>query len=335
MNTDTDPKRDDDLIGQLIQQAGRREQPPQADYERVLAASTAVLENKLRQRRRKQTSIWLSAGVAAAAIVGAVLLNFVQQPALEVARIDRALGTIETRSDEASPWSGIADENQALIAGTSLRTRAGSRLGVQLASGISVRLDESTEITLADDDRLVLLTGKVYVDSGKLPSNDRRIAVETVAGTATDVGTQFEVRYASEALRLRVREGRVDLQRDSDELSSVAGDELFIDPTGAVRRARIAVDDPDWGWAETVAPAPNIEERPVSALLDWVSRETGREVRFAQPILELKAETTILHGSIRNLAPLNALDVMLATTDLEYSLLEDGTILVSAKTKIY
>jgi hypothetical protein len=54
-------------------------------------------------------------------------------------------------------------------------------------------------------------------------------------------------------------------------------------------------------------------------------------VTFERPEIERKASSTILHGSIRNLAPLEALSVMLATTDLEYALPDDGTILIRLK----
>jgi hypothetical protein len=69
----------------------------------------------------------------------------------------------------------------------------------------------------------------------------------------------------------------------------------------------------------------------VTVLLTWVARETGRAVRFASPDIERKAGTTILHGNIRHLAPLEALSVMLATTDLEYTLPDDATILIRLK----
>jgi hypothetical protein len=37
---------------------------------------------------------------------------------------------------------------------------------------------------------------------------------------------------------------------------------------------------------------------------------------------------TILHGSVRGLQPFEALQAMLATTDLQYEQLPDGTILI-------
>jgi hypothetical protein len=57
-----------------------------------------------------------------------------------------------------------------------------------------------------------------------------------------------------------------------------------------------------------------------------VSHETGQPLRYADPEAERKAATVILHGPIGSLAPLEALRVMLATTDLTYEILPDGTI---------
>ena len=53
--------------------------------------------------------------------------------------------------------------------------------------------------------------------------------------------------------------------------------------------------------------------RSTVGLLAWVARETGKTIRFEKPELERKVQTTILHGNIRLLTPLDALGVMLAT----------------------
>jgi hypothetical protein len=61
---------------------------------------------------------------------------------------------------------------------------------------------------------------------------------------------------------------------------------------------------------------PDMDGQPASALIAWVARETGRNLRYATPQVEQRAATVILHGEIRHLAPLEALEAMLATTDL-------------------
>jgi hypothetical protein len=65
----------------------------------------------------------------------------------------------------------------------------------------------------------------------------------------------------------------------------------------------------------------------VHALLSWLSRETGRELRFADAAAEREAETLTLHG-IAGLTPSEVLEVIDDTTSLGYSE-TDGTLLVS------
>jgi hypothetical protein len=194
-----------------------------------------------------------------------------------------------------------------------------------------VRLAEATSLVLESPSTLRLVEGKVYLDTGRGERTGRSIEVVTPAGTARDVGTQFEVLYRDDAYRLRVRDGRVLLSRDAGDVTGGAGDQLSIDAGGGLMRTPIARDDSDWQWVESVAPAPDIDEKPLTVLLEWVAHETGRAVAFDTPEVERKAGTTILHGSIRNLAPLDALSVMLATTDFEYVLSDDGTILIRSK----
>jgi hypothetical protein len=121
------------------------------------------------------------------------------------------------------------------------------------------------------------------------------------------------------------------LRRDAGQVDGQAGEQLTIRAGGVLERARIEADDPEWDWVESLAPAPDIDNQPVTVLLDWVARETGRSVRFANPEVARHAANTILHGNIRHLQPLEALSVMLATTDLEYALPDNVTILVRRK----
>jgi len=110
----------------------------------------------------------------------------------------------------------------------------------------------------------------------------------------------------------------------------MAGEQLTIDAEQRVQRARITSDDEDWRWTETVAPDPLVDARPVSVLLRWVARQTGRSIKYAWPDLEREATTTMLYGQVYQLEPLQVLDAMLATTDFEYTLLADGTIFIDS-----
>ena len=163
--------------------------------------------------------------------------------------------------------------------------------------------------------RLYLQRGTVYLDSGPRPAK-AGIEIVTPAGTAREVGTQFELQVAGTALRLRVREGAVIVDHGGRSLTGRAGEEVSIDGLGSVRRAAIPPSHPAWQWAEAIAPMPDMDGQPASALIAWVARETGRRLRYESPQVEQRAASVILHGEIRHLAPIEALEAMLATTDL-------------------
>ena len=61
---------------------------------------------------------------------------------------------------------------------------------------------------------------------------------------------------------------------------------------------------------------PDMDGKPASALISWVARETGRKLAYESPLVEQRATAAILHGDIRHLPPMAALEAMLATTDL-------------------
>jgi ferric-dicitrate binding protein FerR (iron transport regulator) len=338
MNNDSNgdgPGRDADFVGELIRRAGRRENPTAAETERVFAAASAALERKIRKRRRRFVTLGLAAAVVVGMAVTGIVANLPTAPTAPLARLDRVIGPAQVADDDAAGWQPVTDPGTTLDAGVRLRTGPATRLGVLMDNGVSLRLAEATEVRFAAPRRVELVAGKIYADAGPgspdAPGREPRIVVATGADETRDVGTQFEVMYAGGVYRLRVREGRVNLTRESLELTGRAGEQVTIDASRQVRRERIARDDPEWRWAESVAPDPIVDMRSVGALLEWVSRETGRNVEYARPELELKARATMLYGSVHFLEPLEALDTMLATTDFAYTLLEDGTILIDTR----
>ena len=330
-----DDRRDEaDAIGELIRRAGRRENPSREEYDRVFAATSAALGAKVRNRRRRT----VLTGIAATVLLtlGAVLIvaNLPPRSLQLLAEVDRVVGPAEIRGDD-SGWRALHATDTAVLGDMRIRTGPDSRLGVLMANGVSLRLAESTELRFTAPGQVELLTGKVYADaapaSGESSAGAPRIVVRTGNDETWDVGTQFEVRYAGEIYRLRVREGLVHITQTDRALEGAAGEQLTIDSNRNISRTRIAADDPEWRWTESVAPDPDVDQWPVSELLAWVSRQTGREVEFAAPGLELKAEATMLYGGVRSLEPLEALDTLLATTDFDYTLTEDGKILIDSR----
>ena len=305
-----------DLVESLIRTAGRRTEPPDDAYVRVLGAATAAFREKTARRRERTWALW--AGVAAA-LVFAIALMFRWAPPgaerEELARIVRVIGSAEQATGDV--WQPLADSQAPLTRGIQLRTLAGGRLGLMLPGGASLRLAAETEVMLDAPGQLYVQRGTIYVDGGADTARPA-LTIVTPAGTARELGTQFELRVASGALRLRVREGSVAIDRGGRSTTGAAGEEISIDVMGGIQRASIATDATDWQWAEAVAPAPDIDGKSAASLIAWVARETGRRLRYESPVVEARASTVILHGNIRHLPPLDALEAMLATTDLEY-----------------
>jgi ferric-dicitrate binding protein FerR (iron transport regulator) len=317
-----------DTLASLIRAGGRREAPPEGAYERAYAAMTDAWRAKLGARRARKIAV-LAASIAALGVTAGLTVNLLgsrPRPVANVGSVEIAIGSVQIRPAGAGEWTLLKDMGAAVTEGTELRTLAGSAAAVQIR-GVSVRIAARTQLMLDSQDRLSLRQGTVYVDTG---SNVEQRGMLIVAGSTsvTDIGTQFEVRYQRSDCRVRVREGAVLMQRGALRQRGAAGEQITIDEDHSVRITPIAANDPDWRWIHSLASAPDIDEQPVTVLLAWVARESGVKVRYANPAIERKATATILHGSIQRLKPLEALEVMLATTDLRHEVLSDGTILI-------
>jgi ferric-dicitrate binding protein FerR (iron transport regulator) len=318
-----------DIVASLIRAAGRRAQPPEDAYQQVLIAATAAFRGKIAERRgRNRMLLAAAAGVAALTIAFLLQWNATSaQP--QVARVARVIGAAELAADGG--WKPMTESGGTLLEGASLRTLAGGSVALALDGGASLRLAAATELQMDGPRRILLRSGTLYLDNAG--SVGAGYQIETPAGIARDIGTQFELRVADGVLRLRVREGRVEIDRAGEIVKGSAGEQLDIDVLGSVSRSTIAATDTAWQWVETIAPAPDIDGQPASVLLTWVARETGRRLHYESAAVETRAAAVILHGNIRHLAPLAALNVMLATTDLEYALVGD-TMEVRIRTEL-
>ena len=319
-----------DILGDVIRAAGKREAPTPQTHAAVLSAVTATWRHTVRQRRRRLVVRWVAVAATTVIAVGIALQRYQQSEhggAPAVAATYRVMGTVSV----AIPGEGDAGrlgQGVDVAAGARLRTASESFVGLRLGDGVSLRLHESTDVTLRSAQMLELHAGRIYIDTGENRPDNTAVQVITERGIIRDIGTQFEVLQEDEQLRLRVREGAVSLESGNLSELGYAGEQLSVDARSAVTRSSIARDDADWRWIENLAVPLRVDNLPITHLLAWVTRETGRDVRFADEQAKAQAARTLLHGSIERLSPIEALDVMLATTDLDYVVLTDGSILI-------
>ncbi len=233
------------------------------------------------------------------------------------------LATIELVRAEAGTRPRFAQGDE-LSRGNELTTVPTERLALRMASGHSVRLDTNSRVRFASASRLELEYGALYVDSGPNGAS-RGLEVSTPLGTVREIGTQYEVRVNG-TMRVRVREGSISLSHGGGTESAARGEQLVVDLVGEVDRSIVPIAGPEWAWVLDVAPIPEVEEQSLGAYLDWLSRETGRPVRYAEPELEAFANETI-YGDIRRLTAEQSLGVVLASRGLDHRI-EDGVLVI-------
>ena len=83
-----------------------------------------------------------------------------------------------------------------MLSGTVLATGDG-RVAVSFADALSLRLDRGTRLRFDGHERVTLLQGALYVDSGGLNVGPP-LTIATPAGEVRHVGTQFQVRVSGE-----------------------------------------------------------------------------------------------------------------------------------------
>ena len=121
-----------------------------------------------------------------------------------------------------------------------VRTERGGRATLRLANGVELRLDAGTEVRFPAAAAVALDRGGIFVDTGAAGA-ERRVEIRTSAGIARDVGTAFEVRMVADAMRVRVRDGLVNLESGGAIHQAGRAVELIADQSGVARRP-VALD---------------------------------------------------------------------------------------------
>ncbi len=319
-----------DNIGRLLRMAGPRPVAPHEREERVKEAVRAQWRAAVRGRRQRA---WLTRGgfalaAAASLIVVFGLLNratIAPEPLFQgpVGHLETVVGAVK-RIDTAGREQPLR-VGDTISGGELIDTGVIGRAAVRLASGSSLRLDHGTRLRGLTDSVVSLEAGGVYLDSGGAGTSGT-VEIRTRFGSVHDIGTQFEVRLDDEEIRVRVREGAINIDRDGQLYDAGVGMELTVDASGEWSRRSVPVFGPEWDWILAVAPVFELEGRTLDVFLSWVSRETGIQPRFVDAEDAEGAPQVVLHGSIEGMRPDQALDAVLPTCGLAHRL--DGGIVV-------
>ncbi|MEO8347805.1 MAG: FecR family protein, partial [Acidobacteriota bacterium] len=329
----------EDALRALLDEAGARTPLPAQDLEAIREAARAEARERYGGRRaRPRVAQWWMAAAAAVLLAAAGLLVLRRAPApaaaTSAASVERLTGEVRSSEGvgELAPLPGEA-VGRSIPVGALLETggsdgNAGS-VALAMAGGASVRLDAGSRLRVASPTVIELERGGVYVDTGRTASDREHVAVRTAAGLFQSIGTQFEVRAeeGGALTRLKVREGRVRLERGAQSVLTDAGQELVVRGDGSLDRGETAADGPEWDWVLTSAPMPDIEGVKVRTFLEWLARERGWRVELADSATAALADSVVLHGSIAHLTPAQAPDVVLPSGGLGYRV-SKGTLVV-------
>jgi ferric-dicitrate binding protein FerR (iron transport regulator) len=311
---------DDQSIEQLLQGVGKRDLPSAAVAEQVRQAVHGEWRELVEQRQRRSRFVAyaVAASVAAVALAVVVSLQFHSTSAVPVASVARVEGQLQVDPAGSGDWRPLASGEQ-IATGDTLRTEEGTYAALDFGHGVSVRIDAGSLLEIASTDRVVLDRGSVYVDADPRAAAGRTtpaLVIGTPYGSVHHLGTQYMVSTTRNGIALSVREGRVEVTRESGTQIAQAGEHLEIPVAGEVTRTAISPQDASWQWATRIAPAFNIDRQPLTSFLDWVARETGKQLSYATPDVRAQAQKVILRGSASDLAPEQALAAVLATTSL-------------------
>jgi ferric-dicitrate binding protein FerR (iron transport regulator) len=308
------------MVEHLLSVAGASPEIPEDGAERVKGLIRPVWRAEVASHLRQRNRLWLGGLAAAAALIIVVISLPGLRPgqpgeaprAIAVARIE---GSLEVTPPSSQVVILNAEDMSSVIPrGSLVRTGPESRAAIWLGKDTSLRLDVGTALRVDSAASISLDSGAIYIDAQNGPASG--VEVRTALGTATDIGTQFEVRLEHDTLGIKVREGAVSLTRGEEDFRISPGVTLSVASDGEVVTGSITPFDPSWSWTQAVAPPFEIEDQTVMAFLDWVSSETGLTIGFENPAVERLAATTILHGSIEGLSPREAPSAILPSCRL-------------------
>jgi len=312
--SETDDIRDreaDQALQALFRLASHREHAPPEDERSIRDAIHSEWYVHTRKRRRSQLTVrW----AIAASVVLAVILSARLLYVPEVTEVPRLAATIERQIGEL----GRSRQGPDVFTGETIVTGADSALALAWSTGGSLRLDKATQIVLISPTEIELLAGRIYFDS--LPGSPRTavpqsLSIKTDAGVVHHLGTQFMTGMYGHTLIVSVREGSVSIIGDRYSGQARVGQRIEIHADGDHRVAAEPGYGADWQWVEAVAPTYRLDGRTVLDFLSWVSRESGRSLRFETQSAEQLAASIVLNGRV-DIEPTRALRIFLQTTDL-------------------
>jgi ferric-dicitrate binding protein FerR (iron transport regulator) len=344
---------DDQDVRELLSAAGRRPAIPQEDLDAIREAARSAWRSAVGGGAEtdsareggsspsplgRRRSLGAALGLAAALAVVAGLAWWWRSQSAEsrptVAWAEAVIGSVRLEAVPGVPPSTLS-AGAAIPSGAVLSTKAkgSGRAALRLAGGTTVRLDAGSLVRCVSAEFLELHAGALYFDTGDAPPAERArgsVLVWTPLGTVRDVGTRFAVRVENDdrsAVFVRVRNGAVRTEHHGRSELTPAGQELELRRDGSAERRPAPAYGPAWDWVLEATGGYPIEGRTLRQFLDWVARETGWQVVYADPEVAAAAPRIVLHGDLGGLRADRAAFAVLPGAGLAGEL-RDGTLVI-------
>jgi hypothetical protein len=325
---DRPEEQQNDLLGMLLRMAGTRPNVPEDARTRVQSAVHAHWKKELQARSQRKLRLFFTGAIAASLLIAVFAWQFmvrnISNP-VPVGIVENLHGKVSKDTE-----SGPLVRGGTLMSGTTLESGETGRLLVRMLRGVSLRLDVNSRLHLKSESIYVLEKGAAYLDCNKSSSS---IALVTHMGTIHDQGTQFEVRLQEGSMQIQVREGSVLLEQNGTPKTVAAGSRLIVDENGAAYFSTIPSYGSDWSWISEISPGFPMEGLSLIEFLNWVTRENGWTLQFAETSMRESASKVILHGSVNGLSPQQMLSAVLPVCGLTHTV-EQGVLVVKPGRRI-
>ena len=290
---------EDERIAALLQMAGPRAAVPADVMRRVRLATHDAWSEEVHRSSRRRITMWVAVA-AAAAIVIALQLPMGRIPAPATVR---TVADVQLVRGAASIGAG-----RQVTKGSVISTAPDGIVTLNWREHGSLRLANDTMVRFDSVDAITLQRGSIYFSS---VASAKPIAVRTKFGIVRDIGTQFEARLDPASVRVRVREGRIELNGNDAE----AGTELTAGQDGVKKRS-VPTASAEWNWILAAAPPMTLEGH-ARDVLAAIAREKGLKLIFTDRALADSVSRMSLHSRVP-LTPDEALVAATAASNLGY-----------------
>jgi ferric-dicitrate binding protein FerR (iron transport regulator) len=323
---DVHSDHDEADIARAVRLAARRppltEQHRAAAFERVHAEWRAATANvpetpAAAPPGRGRWRAVLAAGLAAGVVAVALLTGRVTTPPGAEVALASVVQDVELTAGGSS--------SRKLRAGAAVRQRdtlkTGAAGGALLRVGavLALRVAPESELRFDALDRVTLLRGQIYVDSGAHSGPGTPLTVVTQHGEVRHLGTRYLVRATADRLDVAVRDGRVLLAGVVGDLraEATAGERLQLAAgASAIERGELSTDDAAYGWLARIPTPLDIEGKTLGEFVAWYEAETGRRVDVGSDSSVDAVRSIRLSGSVAGMMPEEALDTVAAVSDV-------------------